>query len=143
MRQQVNEVVQKIARLPEAAENFGQEMELLAAVGQVMEEAKLMLGLGNTGPPTIAAQTEVIELLLQSRRINPQGSGGGGGSTPGGGGFGATDESALALIGAGLNLNERRERRDVGQATGRAASRVLPEEFRGGLDAYFQRLETQ
>ena len=31
-----------------------------------------------TGPPAIGAETEAIELLLQSRRINPRGGGGGG-----------------------------------------------------------------
>ena len=48
--------------------------------------------------PAIAAETEAIELLLQSKRINPTG-GGGGGSSPGGGGQGTTNDSALALVG--------------------------------------------
>jgi hypothetical protein len=46
----------------------------------------------------------------------------------------------LALLGSGLNQHERREARDVSQATGETG-RILPEEFRAGLDEYFNRLE--
>ena len=56
----------------------------------------------------IAAETEAIELLLKSKKINPRG-GGGGGANPGGGGGGTTNDSALALLGAGLNEKEVRE----------------------------------
>ena len=50
-----------------------------------MDEATEILARPETGSPAIAAETEAIELLLQSKRINPKG-GGGGGSNPGGGG---------------------------------------------------------
>ena len=76
---------------------------------------------------------------LQSKRINPKG-GGGGGSTPGGGGTGTTHDSALALLGGGVNEKEVREDRGVSQATGESGP-ALPEEFRAGLDEYFNRLE--
>ena len=93
-----------------------------------------------SGPfPSDAAETEAIELLLQCKRINPK-RGGGGASSPGGGGTGTTQDSALALLGSGLNQNEKREAREVAQATGETG-RVLPEEFRAGLDEYFNRLE--
>jgi hypothetical protein len=78
-------------------------------------------------------------LLLQSKRINPN-CGGGGGANPGGGGGGTTQDSALALLGAGLNEKEVRESQDTEQATGESGS-ALPEEFRHGLDQYFDRLE--
>ncbi|HEY2156247.1 MAG TPA: hypothetical protein VGH33_11495, partial [Isosphaeraceae bacterium] len=65
---------------------------------------------------------------------------GGGGSSPGGGGRGSTNDSALALIGKGLNQKEIREDRGVSQATGESGP-VLPEEFRTGLDEYFNRLD--
>ena len=91
------------------------------------------------GHPAIAAETEAIELLLRSKRINPKG-GGGGGSSPGGGGQGTTNDSALALLGNGMNDKEVREDRGVSQATGEAGN-ALPEEFRAGLDEYFNRLE--
>ena len=81
----------------------------------------------------------MIELILKSKRINP-GGGGGGGSTPGGGGGGITHDSALALLGKGANEKELREDRGTAQATGETGS-TLPEEFRSGLDEYFNRLE--
>ena len=81
----------------------------------------------------------MIELLLQSKRINPRG-GGGGGASPGGGGGGTTQDSALSLVGGGVNDKEVREDRGTSQATGNAGS-SLPEEFRAGLDEYFNRLE--
>ncbi|MBX3421071.1 MAG: hypothetical protein KF752_05890 [Pirellulaceae bacterium] len=143
LRSTTDNVLQEIAALPGAEQSFAGDMQLLATISPVMEEARQLLMLAQTGPQTIAAQTEVIELMLRSQRINPQGGGGGGGSSPGGGGTGTTDQSALALVGAGMNLNERRERRDVDQAVGSGGQRQFPEEFRAGLDAYFQRLESE
>ena len=87
-----------------------------------MEEAAAILGRPETGSPAIAAETEAIELLLQSKRINPKG-GGGGGSTPGGGGHGKTLDSALALFGGGVNDKEVREDRGVSQSTGESGRR--------------------
>jgi hypothetical protein len=104
-----------------------------------MGEAETILATPETGGPAVAAETEAIELLLQSKRINPKG-GGGGGSSPGGGGTGTTSDSALALVGGGVNEKEVREDRGVAQATG-DAGRTLPEEFRAGLDEYFNRIE--
>src|SRR5690606_24105409 len=108
-------------------------------VEMVMREAASILRRPETGAPAIAAETEAIELLLQSKRINPK-SGGGGGSAPGGGGTGITVDSALALVGAGINAKEVRESREVPQTTGESGT-SFPEEFRHGLDEYFNRLE--
>lgn len=132
-------VVATIRELPQGEERFSKEVALLSQVEQVMEEAVEILASSETGGPAIAVETEAIELLLQCKRINPKG-GGGGGSSPGGGGTGTTQDSALALLGSGLNRNEKREQRDVTQATGETG-RVLPEEFRAGLDQYFNLLE--
>jgi hypothetical protein len=104
-----------------------------------MNEAAGILARPETGSPAIAAETEVIELLLQSRRFKP-GGGGGGGSVPGGGGGGTTNDSALTLIGSGVNEKEVRESTRATQATGETGA-TLPEEFRTGLDTYFNRLE--
>jgi hypothetical protein len=111
----------------------------LGQVAIVMGEATELLQGFETGRSTIAAETEAIELLLKSRRVNPQG-GGGGGSSPGGGGGGTTDRAAIAMLGAGVNDQEVREERDVNQAVG-ATPASFPEEFRSGLDEYFQRFE--
>ena len=104
-----------------------------------MQEATRILATPETGSPAIGAETEAIELLLQSKRINPKG-GGGGGPTPGGGGHGTTLDSALALFGGGVNDKEVREDRGISQSSGESGAK-LPEEFRAGLDEYFNRLE--
>ncbi len=135
-----SEVVTTIRELPEGEKRFGKEIGLLSQVARVMDQATLTLAEPQTGPEAIAIETEAIELLLQCKRINPNGGGGGGGSSPGGGGTGTTQDSALALLGSGLNKNEKREAREVTQTTGETG-RVLPEEFRAGLDQYFNRLE--
>ncbi len=136
----VGMIVSEIVALPDGESRFGAEVELLTAVQLVMADATQLLSVGETGSEAIAAETEAIELMLQSNRINPQGASGGGGVAPGAGGKGSTDESALALLGSGLNQNERREAREVGQATGESG-RALPEEFRSGLDKYFELIE--
>ena len=46
----------------------------------------------------------------------------------------------MALVGSGMNDKEVREDRGITQTTGESAS-TLPDEFRAGLDEYFNRLE--
>jgi hypothetical protein len=132
-------VVERIRELPDAENEFAKEIALLNKVSDVMGEAANILAGPDTGPPAVAAQTEAIELLLQSKRINPKG-GGGGGANPGGGGTGTTQDSALALLGSGMNSKEIRENQDTEQSVGETGT-TLPEEFRHGLDQYFDRLE--
>lgn len=139
LQERVVKVREQIRELPDGTKEFGCEIQLLAAVAGVMGEATEILARPETGSPAIGAETEAIELLLQSRRINPR-AGGGGGSSPGGGGTGTTTDSALALLGIGVNEKEVRERGAATQAVG-ASGRSLPEEFRAGLDEYFNRLE--
>ena len=138
-RDRIDDVVRRIRELPDAEADFGKEIKLLTTVSGVMSDAGEILGSGETGPPAIAAETEVIELLLQSKRFNPSG-GGGGGSTPGGGGGGDTTAEALALVGTGLNPDEVREEMTATHAAG-TAGRELPEEFRSGLNRYFNQIE--
>lgn len=132
-------VIARIRELPDAEAEFAKELALLGQVSPIMQEAAGILAHAETGAPAIAAETEVIELLLKSKRINPKG-GGGGGDTPGGGGGGKTQDSALALLGAGLNKQEVREDRGGEQSTGKSGT-SLPIEFRAGLDRYFSELE--
>lgn len=131
-----------ILRLPGGALKFGKELQLLGAVRHVMDEVVGVLDKPDTGAPAIAAETEAIELLLQTKRQNPSG-GGGGGSDPGGGGTAAAASStALAELGEGADATAESEVRSVGQATGRAG-KEFPEEFKVGLDAYFNQLESE
>ena len=78
-------------------------------------------------------------MLLQSKRINPNG-GGGGGANPGGGGGGDTSDSAIAMLGKSNKTKEVREETGMGQTTGTTGSK-LPPEWRAGIDEYFNRLE--
>lgn len=129
-----------ILELPQGNEKFGRELRLLNAVDKVMVEAASLLDKPDTGDPAVAAETEAIELLLQAKRQSPKG-GGSGGSDPGGGGTAASaSQAALADLGGGKDANSEVEARPVGQATGKAG-RELPEEFKAGLDAYFNKLE--
>ena len=73
-----DDVIGDIYDLPDGMKNFAQEVQLLHAVSSVMKQAQAILAKPETGPPAIAAETEAIELLLQSKRFNPNGGGGGG-----------------------------------------------------------------
>jgi hypothetical protein len=139
LAERVVKVVEKLRELPNGDAEFGKEIALLGQVNEVMKDASQILGKPETGAPAIAAETEAIELLLRSKRINPKG-GGGGGASPGGGGNGDTTDLALALSGSGQNDKEVREDRGVAQSLGKSGP-ALPEEFRAGLNEYFNRLE--
>jgi len=129
-----------ILKLPQGNEKFARELKLLNAVQGVMMEAAGILDKADTGAGAVAAETEAIELLLQAKR---QGKGGGGaGSNPGGGGTAdSASEAALADLGDGSDAESSAESRPVGQSTGKAG-RELPEEFKTGLDTYFNKLES-
>ncbi|MBX9654239.1 hypothetical protein K2Y11_11545, partial [bacterium] len=142
LTERVAKLTNEIRNLPDGEEEFPKEIQLLSAVEQVMQDATSILREPDTGAPAIAAETEAIELLLRSKKINPKGGGGGGGDSPGGGGTGTTTDTALALIGTGINEKELREDHRVAQSTGESGS-TLPEEFRAGLDEYFNRLERE
>jgi len=138
--ERMGQVIEDIINLPDGAQKFGRELNLLSKAGAVMAEASTILREPDTGPEAIAAETEVIELLLDSKRANPNGGGGGGGSSPGGGGGGDTDTPALALYGAGADARGQVEYRDVRQSTG-TTSDGLPAEYRDGLEAFFNAVE--
>lgn len=138
-QERIDKVVERILELPDAEADFAKELGMLTQVSGVMKETVEILAKPETGSPAIAAETEIIELLLKSKRFNPN-AGGGGGSDPGGGGGGKTETPALALVGAGVNDKEVREEMSATQATGSTGA-GLPEEFRSGLDGYFNQLE--
>ena len=130
-----------IQLIPNSAQDFGKELELLQSVVKVSDETEGILDAPDTGPKAIAAETEVIELLLQAQRESGNPGGGGGGSTAGGGGGAATaSSSALSAFGPGSKAESGVVVRPVGQATGHAGTE-FPDEFKPGLDAYFNLLE--
>ncbi|MFN9720107.1 MAG: hypothetical protein ACK58L_15520, partial [Planctomycetota bacterium] len=136
----LDNVITDIRTLPLGEQKFSREIQLLTAAGSAMQDAMNTLLQPDTGSRAIAAETEVIELLLQAKRANPKGGGGGGGSNPGGGGEGNTDRVALELYGPGSDPNAQIERRDVRQSTGTTTDQT-PAEFRDGIDAFFNALE--
>lgn len=131
----------EISKLPKA-QAFQKEMKLLMKATEVMKEAYQMLDKPDTGAAVVAAETEVIEMLLEARRPPPGGGGGGGGNSPGGGGSGTASSAALAELGPGVDPTANVQERETGQSTGKAG-REFPEEFKAGLDAYFNALEAQ
>jgi len=139
----VVDMVDRLFEEPDGDRQFGPEIKLFEQVEGVMIEAADLLGGGDTGSKAIAAETEVIELLLQAQAAGNGGGGGGGGAggSPGGGATGSASTSALALVGAG-NRSKAEAGGEKEQATG-VSGRVLPEEFRSGLDAYFNQLERE
>lgn len=122
--------------------SFPKELQLMNAVSSIMQETEAILSEPNTGPEAIAAETEIIEMLLQVQRKQPpkKSSKGAAGENPNGGGEGDTEESALALIGRGDEVNAGTVERETAQATGTSGT-TYPAEFRAGLDAYFADLE--
>lgn len=139
LAQRTAQVVKAIKEIQDGVQLFATEITLLKRVEVVMLEAGDLLAKPETGPTTIAAETEAIELLLQAKRCNPKG-GGGGGSSPGGGGTGDTETPALALVGQAQDASGTPTVRDVAETAG-DSGRPLPEEFRAGLDAYFHAIE--
>ena len=131
-----------IAHLPEGPQKFGKEIQLLGAVRHVMDEVVGVLDQPETGAAAIAAETEAIELLLQTKRQSPKGGGGGGNSPGGGGGAEFASSAALAELGETGDTDSDPDQRSVGQSTGRSG-KEFPEEFKTGLDAYFNQLEAE
>ena len=137
------EVLQAIKDLEEEKSiSFPKETQLMKQVSRIMAEAETILAEPNTGPSAIAAETEIIELLLAVQRQQPpkKQSKSGSGKNPNGGGEGDTEESALALLGRGDEVNAQSVERETQQTTGTVGI-GYPAEYRAGLDAYFGELE--
>jgi hypothetical protein len=133
--------VRDITALPNALADFNKEINLVNKVVSVMQETTGILAGRDTGPAAIAAETEIIELLLQSKRAGGGGGGGGGGSGAAGGGLGPEffSQSPLSILGSATGKPPSAPRA-VGQATG-VAGKEFPAEYKSGLDSYFSRLE--
>jgi hypothetical protein len=140
-------MIDRLLEEDEGEREFAQEIQLFEKVDEVMGEAAGILGTPDTGSKAIGAETEAIELLLAAQAASGGGGGGGGGGSGGGssagaGSTGSTMASALALVGAGNRGRGAGQAGEKDQATG-TSGRVLPEEFRAGLDAYFNRYERE
>ena len=133
LTEDTREVEAQISLLPDAHERFIQnQLAKVERAAEVMEEVEDILAEPDTGPRAIAAITEVIEILLETGRVPnaPMIT-----TAP------PATASALMLLGVGDDSGRASiENRSPRQATGKTG-RVLPEEFRQGLDAYFNALE--
>ena len=129
LTEDTQEVAAQISLLPNAEERLiQQQLAKVMQAADVMGEVEDILAEPNTGPEAIAAITEVIEILIQTCRVPnaPMVT-----TSP------PATASALTLLGFGDDSGSSFiQNRSPRQATGKAG-RVLPEEFRQGLDAYF------
>jgi len=137
--QRVKHVTDSLRTLPEGESRYFHEIAALTRAEQVMREARQYLAAGDAGIRTIAAETEAIELLHQTRRGNPK-TGSGSGSAPGLGGAGGSAHAALASLDAGSADTAQGVPRSPQHATG-TSGRRFPAEFRSGLDAFFDALD--
>ena len=136
------DVLTKVYDLPNGEQAFRKEIMQLTNASKAMVDAEEILANGETGPTAIAAETEAIEWLLLAKRSG-SGGGGGGGSDSGGGTRSGANliGSALARLGNSTEKNAKVLKRNTNQATGKAG-RKLPDEFRSGLDQFFEKLES-
>ena len=127
-----------VKALPKATEHFDEEIGKMSNSIKAMDDASGQLAEMRLGPGTIASETEAIEALLATRR---GGRGGGGGSSPGDGSaaVGSTNRKPLELLGLGSNASGKVVPRQIGEGTGKTG-RSLPEEYREGLDSFFNGL---
>ena len=133
LTEDTQEVAAQISLLPTVQQPLiQQQLAKVTQAADVMGEVEDILAEPNTGPEAIAAITEVIEILFQTCRLPnaPMIT-----TAP------PPTASALVLLGLGDDSGGAFiENRAPRQATGKTG-RVLPEEFRQGLDAYFNTLE--
>lgn len=137
-----DDVITQIRDLPDGEQNFGKEIKQLTNASFAMGDAWEYLAESDTGPNAIAAETEAIEWLLLAKRSGAGGGGGGsnaGAGTRSGAGWRG---SALARLGGAKEKLSKVVERNTKQATGKSG-RELPEEYRSGLDAYFEKLESE
>jgi len=140
-------------------------IELLEGVEAAMDDASTKLLEQETGGPTLAAQTDVIEKILAAAEEKQKQQGQGDGNSPGGamldmmkemagkgkpgekpgqqpgkgegkeGGEGQTGESDSANSAAAGKAGGKSEARRVPKSSG-SAGQTLPPEFQSALDAY-------
>ena len=135
--------IDDIRALPDGETKFAKDIGLLQQVAQTMNETQGVLKTPETGAPAVGAETDAIELLMQSQKSGSKSNSGGGGSHPGSGvGPATASQAALADFGPGDDAQAVIAARPVGQATG-VAGQQFPDEFKSGLDSYFGLLEKQ
>ena len=114
----------------DSSSEFEDEITQISSSMNAMNDAAKILGEPDTGAGAIAAESEAIEWLLQAKRSSGPLTREGEDMTI----------SALALLGEADEQKTQERLRAVQQATGKSEKEVA-EEFRYGLDKYFESLE--
>ena len=140
IRDRLDQVVGTIQSAPGAALHFAAEMEILSLASSAMVDATKTLVSPETGPDAIAAQTEAIELLLRSKKVDPEGGESSSGGQAGGSAGGDTNEAAAALLGKSLDALAVERQSETKFAVGRNRNEV-PEQWSEGVQQYQLRLE--
>ena len=138
----LDNLMNQMRKLPDGSRTFGAEIRMMASSRRAMVDAAEWMLEGETGRDTLAAETEAIELLLQSRRAGGSGGGGKSSASPGGGNGGTEATDALALSGRAAGANEQGEARGMKRA-GRGEPSKIPVEFQESLERYFEGLEAE
>jgi len=136
----LDDLMNQMRKLPDGSRTFGTEIRMMASSRRAMVDAAEWMLEGETGRDTLAAETEAIELLLQSRRAGGSGGGGKSSASPGGGNGGTEATDALALNGRAAGSNEQGEERGMKRAA-RGEPSKIPVEFQESLERYFEGLE--
>ena len=136
LRDRMDVVIDTLIAVPKGQVHFRGEIDLLGFASDAMVDATKTLVQPETGPPAIAAQTEAIELLLRSNKVNPDTSGNSRQGSQGG----TTDQAALTLLAEGLNEKAMQRDSETLLSTGGQNHRV-PQVIQLGLQEYYQRLD--
>ena len=140
LAERLDALMNQMRKLPDGSRTFGTEIRMMASSRRAMVDAAEWMLDGETGRDTLAAETEAIELLLQSRRAGGSGGGGKSSASPGGGNGGTKASAALALSGRATGERDQGEQRGMKRAA-RGEPSKIPVEFQESLERYFEALE--
>ena len=132
-------VIKKVIAIPNGEDTYKDDIGRLTDAIAAMRDAESLLNKHETSVATIAAETEAIELLQNSKKNKS--SKGGSGNGAGDGERSGADLAGLAsmLEGKSQDSSARPERKTE-LSTGNESDHV-PEEFRAGLDRLYEAME--
>ena len=132
-------VIKKVIALPNGEDTYKDDIGRLTDAIAAMRDAETTLNKHETSVATIAAETEAIELLQNSKKSKS--SKGGSGNGAGDGERSGADLAGLASMLEGKSQDSSaRPERTTELSTGNESDRV-PEEFRAGLDRLYEAME--
>ncbi len=133
-------VIDRIIAIPDGEKDYGRDIQRLTAAVEAMRDAQMLLEKSETAGPTIAAETEAIELLRNSRKGGKKNGAGSGGNPGDGSRTGADLDSFVELLDSKPTDGLARPDRNTELSAGNETDSV-PSEFRSGLDRLYQAME--